>query len=177
VSEREVAELAETLFTGYASYLAALDVARHPASEVVVRAMAAEKQVLTAIRSKDGIPVFFETIRYLRQAQERDDFQLEYERAWLVGALLTLGDRLGDEDYFDHAPELELVFHLRNGVAHGNRFDVRGRELRWRAHLYGKFEITPELHGRTVLFDFMDPGDVFQVFAAVRQHLRGMQTR
>jgi hypothetical protein len=39
-----------------------------------------------------------------------------------MGALLTLGDALQVHRYFDHSPELELIYHLRNGVAHGNRF-------------------------------------------------------
>ena len=41
-----------------------------------------------------------------------------------MGAMLTLGDELSVHGYFDRAPILELVYHLRNGVAHGNRFNI-----------------------------------------------------
>jgi hypothetical protein len=44
----------------------------------------------------------------------------QFDRAFNAGALLTLGDALQAHAYFDHA--LELTYHLRNGVAHGNRF-------------------------------------------------------
>ena len=44
--------------------------------------------------------------------------------------MLAVGDALKRHKYFDHAPELELVYHLRNGIAHGNRFTftTHGRE-------------------------------------------------
>jgi hypothetical protein len=45
-------------------------------------------------------------------------------------AMLALGDELRTHHYFDHAPILELVYHMRNGMAYGNKFaiDERGRE-------------------------------------------------
>jgi hypothetical protein len=48
----------------------------------------------------------------------------ELARVWLVGALLTVGDALARHHYFDRAPELELLRHLRNGVADGNVFNI-----------------------------------------------------
>jgi hypothetical protein len=41
----------------------------------------------------------------------------DLDRVWLVGSLLAIGDALMRHCYFDHAPELELLRHLRNGVA------------------------------------------------------------
>jgi hypothetical protein len=102
---------------------------------------------------------------------------------FLAGALLTLGDALSSHRYFDHAPELELVRHLRNGVAHGNRFNIdqRGAQTlaRWPAHnrlAWVKsdtvtFEITPSLHGSEVLWQFMEPGDVVSLLQAVNVYL------
>jgi hypothetical protein len=60
----------------------------------------------------------------------------ELPRVWLAGSLLALGDRLERNDCFDHAPELELVYHLRNGIAHGNRFEIHNRKRleRYPAH-------------------------------------------
>jgi hypothetical protein len=40
----------------------------------------------------------------------------DLDRVWLVEALLALGDALKQHGYFDHAPELELLRHLRNGM-------------------------------------------------------------
>jgi hypothetical protein len=49
----------------------------------------------------------------------------DLDRLWLVGALLTIGDALKQHRYFDRAPELELLRHLRNGAAHGNTFRIK----------------------------------------------------
>ena len=48
--------------------------------------------------------------------------QTDFDKVWLVGALLTVGDALGAHQYFGHMPEAEIIRHLRNGVAHGNKF-------------------------------------------------------
>ena len=97
----------------------------------------------------------------------------------LTGSLLAVGDALKDNGYFDHAPELELVRHLRNGVAHGNHFDIRYPDelTKYPAHnrdgwfRHTVFEITPELDGKPVLFDFMEAGDVLDLLFSVASHL------
>ena len=48
----------------------------------------------------------------------------ELGRVWLVGALLRTGDALQRHHYFNRAPELELLRHLRNGVARRNVFKI-----------------------------------------------------
>ena len=73
--------------------------------------------------------------------------------------------------YFDRAPELELLRHLRNGVAQGNSFRIDNPKkltkfpahnlLAWaKSDSKAVFEITPSLHDQPVLFDFMGPGDI-----------------
>ena len=85
-----------------------------------------------------------------------------------------------ENGYFDHAPELELVYHLRNGIAHGNRFKftARGRKrlTKYPAHnrecyKHSIFEITPALDGQSVLCDFMEAGDVLDLLFYVASHL------
>ena len=104
----------------------------------------------------------------------------EMDRAWCVSSLVLLGDRLLAEGYYDRAPVLEMVRHLRNGIAHGNRFTIRKPdELRRQpAHTSGAscqsgltFEVTPELDGTPVLFDFMAVGDVLDLLVSVGTHL------
>src|SRR5262249_35231234 len=81
----------------------------------------------------------------------RDTIREEFPRIWLTGSLLAVGDALKENNYFDHAPVLELVYHLRNGVAHGNRFTFnnsgRKRLAEYPAHsreryTHSIFEIT-----------------------------------
>ncbi|MBO0695527.1 MAG: hypothetical protein J2P56_05435 [Verrucomicrobia bacterium] len=84
----------------------------------------------------------------------------EFPRIWLTGALLAIGDALKENKYFDHAPELELVYHLRNGIAHGNCFEFtdpgRKRLAKYPAHNRDCFGITLALEGRPALFDFIE---------------------
>ena len=105
----------------------------------------------------------------------------ELDRVWLVGALLAVGDALKQHDYFDHAPELELLRHLRNGVAHGNAFQIdlkllakfpAHNRLAWvRSDSKAEFEITPNLQNQPVLFDFMAPGDILDLLVSVGLYL------
>ena len=111
-----------------------------------------------------------------------------YDRLWIAGAILALGDALAAESYFDKCPDLELLRHLRNGVAHGNRFNLRNGEPRRPAHFTGPdqrlldgattpkghgrfFEITPACQGSVVLFDFMGPGDIVNLVMFVAWRL------
>ena len=103
------------------------------------------------------------------------------DRAWCVSSLVLLGDRLLAEGYYDRAPVLEMVRHLRNGIAHGNRFTLRNPDelKKWPAHTRGAachysepFEVTPDLDGTEVLFDFMGPGDILDLLISVASHLK-----
>ena len=100
-----------------------------------------------------------------------------------LNRFLAIGDALSETRYFDHAPELELIYHLRNGVAHGNRFHftdfgkkrladhpAHNRFTPFRTDTT-KFEITTALEGQPVLFDFMGPADVLDLLGAVGVYL------
>ena len=91
------------------------------------------------------------------------------------------------EDYFGHVPEFEMIYHLRNGVAHGNRFNItrKGRERLkdWPAHnsetaiksdVRTFYEITPALNGQNILFDYMSVADLLDVFWSVAHRLGRM---
>ena len=69
-------------------------------------------------------------LHYRAMADHREEFIADFERTWIAGALLGLGDELEGHHYFDNAPELELVYHLRNGIAHGNEFRLTPPGLR-----------------------------------------------
>ena len=119
----------------------------------------------------------------------RPDYREIHDRFWLSGALLTLGDELAKESYFDRKPDLEFIRHLRNGVGHGNRFNLQGAEPRRPAHFTGPdrrfmpdgtttppgqqhtFTITPALNQQEVLFGFIGPGDVCDLLQFVSWRL------
>ena len=179
----EVAQLAERLSLGYYSHVALLDVAAHPKAVNLVPAnLAGHVGPIGLVRRRDGTSHAFDFKIFMTKVTDpllADDFK----RVWPTGALIALGDALAAENYFDQAPILEMVYHLRNGVAHGNRFAITNldRLKKYPAHTHdadikgdGKvaFEITPALNGKEVLFDFMEPGDVLDVLMSVGMYLR-----
>jgi hypothetical protein len=117
------------------------------------------------------------TVSRRHESRRYDSIVDDLARVWLVGALLSIGDALKRYDYFDHAPELELLHHLRNGVAHGNTFRIDRKLLaKFPAHnrlawVKGdnktEFEITSDLQGKPVLFDFMGPGNVLDLLMSI----------
>jgi len=189
-----VGRLAQHLADGYYSFLTAHYVAVNPVSinalpPVKVEVTSENPWTVTGrdptgeIKRKDGTVHTINLRHYLDLLREDRSLQDRFLRNWAVGALLTLGDELNKFDYFDHAPILELVYHLRNGVAHGNRFNItttgKKRLANYAAHnkhaavksqLQTVYEITPNLTG-PVLFDFIGSADVIDVLQSVEVHL------
>ena len=169
MSEFEVGQLAQELFTGYFAYAGLTTLMRRPDAMDLVERMEAENTGPTvvpieSIVRKDGTAHWFSLSHALREILQRSEYQEAHDRLWLGGALLTVGDALARERYFDHGPDLEFVRHLRNGVGHGNRFHFEtGAPYRpaWFTSGGGQtFEITAALQDQPVLFDFVGPGDV-----------------
>jgi hypothetical protein len=181
----DVGQLAERMAQGYYMHTAAVMLATD------VRARAISPGILPGqivpvgyVRRKDGTQHVFAFGHFLGQARAMTD---DLARIWLVGSLLAVGDALWVHSYFDRAPELELVRHLRNGVAHGNAFRIGNpaslqrfpahNRLAWvRGDGQAEFEITADLHNRPVLFDFMGPGDVLDLLMSVGVYLTRMGT-
>jgi hypothetical protein len=100
-------------------------------------------------------------------------FNLDFLGSLFMTTLSWVGDELSKNGYFDKSPESELFRHLRNGISHGNTFNLLNGEPRRPARFKG-FEITPALHGQGVLFEFMSTGDLFDLFDHVKAHLRSL---
>ena len=68
-------------------------------------------------------------------------------------------------------PLFELLRHLRNAAAHGNRFRLDKGEPRHPAG-YRTFHVKSEDNGReNVLFDFIPTGDVLDLLQAIGAHI------
>jgi hypothetical protein len=181
----EIGRLAERLAQGYYAHVIAIEVARDPRSNALVGSAPAGQAVpVSYVTRKDGTWHVFDARHYLDEARTHPKLLSELPRTWLVGSLLTVGDALAERDYFDHAPILELLYHLRNGVAHGNNFHFSGSGLKRlnkcpahnraavvRSDKKTEFEISASLDKMPVLFDFMGPGDVLDVLLSVALHL------
>jgi hypothetical protein len=192
-----VGRMAQGLASGYYAFLVAHLVAVNPTSiNSLPPAKALGQDPTGEIKRKDGT---FHTLNlrfYLDLLREDQSRQRQFLRTWAVGALLTLGDELAKPEhgvlpkakggyfgYFDHAPILELVYHLRNGIAHGNRFNItpHGKErlAKHEAHnrhaavkspLGTVYEITSDSKG-PILFDFIGPADVIDLLQSIEVYL------
>jgi hypothetical protein len=184
LSALKVGELTQRLVAGYYAHAAAIEVAQDPRVKTLFSAIPPGQIVpVRFVTRKDGTKYPYHFHHSLDQAHTNADIADDLQRTWLVGSLLTIGDALSNKGYFDHAPELELVYHLRNGVAHGNLFHFDQKRLK-RLNKYPahnkltpfrtdttKFEIVAGLHRHPVLFNFMGPADVIDVLSAVGVYL------
>jgi hypothetical protein len=180
-----VSRLAHQLANGYYAFVVAHYVAVNPLSiNALPPAKEPGQNPTGQLPRKDGTFHTIDLRHYLDLLREDFDLQGHVLRAWATGALLTLGDALDKDkrNYFDRAPVLELVYHLRNGIAHGNRFTIKDsgkkRLANYPAH-NGQaavrspgavFEITSETTG-PVLFDFLGPADLIDLLQSVEIHL------
>jgi len=180
VSAEETGQLASMLRFGLYAHAAALEIGRHPAASIALRASGDGDSPIGSVTCRDGSSRPFDLKYVLELMSSEPALRDEMDRAWCVSSLILLGDRLAAENYYDRAPVLEMVRHLRNGIAHGNRFTLRNpNELSvWPAHMRHAacrssepFEITPDLDGSAVLFDFMGPGDVLDLLISVSTYL------
>jgi hypothetical protein len=178
----DVGTLAIDMADGYSTHSAALTVVTRLDAQALHRLAWHPDPVGTA-PTKDGSPICFNLYGFLSLAMRRSVIAAELPRVWLAGSLLAVGDALARNSYFDRAPQLELVRHLRNGIAHGNRFDIRdldklkefpahNRDVWPRRPGRGIFEIIPELDETRVLFDFMEAGDVIEALHDVGVYLK-----
>ncbi|MFJ2987569.1 hypothetical protein ACIPF8_06865 [Collimonas sp. NPDC087041] len=179
-----ISGMAQRLASGYYAFLVGHLVAVNPLPiNSLPPAKVPGENPIGEIKRKDGTYHTLDLRHYLDLLRCDNDLQGHFLRVWAMGALLILGDELSKHKYFDRAPILELVYHLRNGVAHGNRFNItdKGRERlsRYPAHnrnaaatspLGTVFEITPNLCG-AVLFDFMGAADVIDLLQSVEVYL------
>jgi hypothetical protein len=179
-----VGRMAQNLASGYYAFLVAHLVAVNPQSiNSLPPAKVLGHDPTGEIKRKDGT---FHTLNlrfYLDLLRADQSLQGDFLRAWAMGAILMLGDKLKSHHYFDKAPILELVYHLRNGMAHGNRFkiDDRGKKRLAKREAHNRhaavksplgtvYEIAPNLTG-PVLFDFMGAADVIDLLQSVEVHL------
>jgi hypothetical protein len=179
-----VAELAGRLASGYYAFLVSHLVAVNPKSiNSLSPSRALGEDPVGEIKRKDGTSHELNLRFYLDLMREDQQFQGYFLKSWATGALLMLGDELSSYQYFDHAPILEPVYHLRNGLAHGNRFNIddRGRKRleKYPAHNRDAavrspqgtvYEITPTLAG-PVLFDFIGAADMIDVLQSTQLYL------
>ncbi|AEF43129.1 hypothetical protein [Hoyosella subflava] len=113
---------------------------------------------------------FREVVEGARHDKER---QFAVVDSWLELAVIRVAAALGEHAYFDKAPVLVFLRHVRNGLAHGGQFtyqESRYWELNAR---FGNLEITKETTGGVFgSFGFLSRGDMLALLDEVASHLR-----
>lgn len=183
----DIGQMAQRLAVGYFTHVAAVQVATDPRAQALSPGASFGLRVSEGyVFRKDGTRHRFHFEHFLQLARSDPVMLNDLARIWLEGALLKIGDTLAlpENHYFDHAPELELVYHLRNGVAHGNVFTftdagkkrlanypAHNRLASIRSDTKAVFEIAPNLQSKPVLFDFMGPGDILDLLMSISTYL------
>ena len=117
----------------------------------------------STLRGRHGPDFPIAVPRMARQlAQLTDAERTGFLRPAMVDVVVMSWKMLENEAKADsnHSPTVQFLRHIRNGCAHGNRFDIRGKDPIKLAEWKG-VQITKALNGTPVLYTFLDAGDVF----------------
>jgi len=120
----DVGRLAGRMARGYYAHKAAIDIAKDPRADSLIPPATQPGHVIPVgdVHRKGGKGHVYDIRHYLGHARTDPDMAYDLDRIWLLGSLIVVGDALADLKYLNHAPVLELLYHLRNGAAHGNTF-------------------------------------------------------
>lgn len=174
------------LAQGCYAYEALVQLARDAHSATIVRDLNPGHPVpIGTISRKDGSQHTYDAAHYLTLSNNHPFIAPKIQQAWFAGALVTAGDALEKRHYFNHGPELELIYHLRNGIAHGNIFNMTANGLKRLAKYpaYVRvldrrgevFRISPSQNGQPVLFDFMAAADVIDLLTMAAERLKDLE--
>src|ERR1051326_754219 len=180
----EIGLLAHGRAQGHYVHSAALAVASHQNATTLSPLQKPDDSMpVGRVARKDGSVHVYDFNYYLGLARTDPLVARDLDRTWISGAYLVVGDALERHGYFDRAPELELIRHIRNGIAHGNRFEIRDPSRLARFPAHNRFahvrsgrplEIVPSLNGCEVLFSFAAPGDLLDLLISTEVYLKRM---
>jgi len=169
----------QPLYEGCYAFSAVLDVAR-TAHLDLPRDRPINMRDTRVVGRKRGDHHLFGFEHYLKAAFEADTIANPVQQSWFAMAIVTAGAELSPFNYFNRAPRLEVIYHLRNAIAHGGRFhfteDCRQRLSDYPANTFGsegmvQFEVTAALDGQELVFELLHPGDVIDVLIGATFYL------
>jgi hypothetical protein len=175
------------LAQGCYAYETIVQLARDPRSATVMPGLTpGHPMPVGTLKRKDGSQHTYVIDQYLKMSSDHAFIAPQIRQSWFAGALVTAGDLLMKHEYFDHGPELELIYHMRNGIAHGNRFNFTASGLRRLARypafnrvLDGRGEVfrvdATQLKGQPILFDFMAAADVVDLLILAAERLKDLE--
>src|ERR1700722_12748915 len=183
----EIGRMAGRMAQGYYAHKAAIEVAKDPRADGFIPAELRVGQAVPVgdVMRKDGSGHVYDFRYYLAYARTNSEMARDLDRVWIVGSLVAVGGALEKRDYLTRAPLFELLRHLRNGVAHGNAFNIENPDKlkKFPAHnrqarvKTTEFEITSDLDGQPVLFDYMRAGDALDLLMSIEAYLTRIRER
>ncbi len=178
--------MAQRMASQYFSHVAAMYVARDKRASMFAPSIEPGQLVpILRVPRRDGNNMVMWFNHYLEENNKPETAE-DFDRVWLTGALLAVGDALGDNEYFNHEPEAEMIRHLRNGIAHGNRFrfdkgviDKSTGELKYPANIFRyadlqkmpRHEIDTNLQNTEVLWNWGGPDAIIDCLTVLGVHL------
>jgi hypothetical protein len=182
----DVATLTQRMVSQYFSHHASMYVARDPRAQTLgPQIEPGQAGPVLKILRRDGNAMIVSFDYYLAEGLRPKTLE-DFDRVWLMGALLMVGDALGANGYFGHIPEAEIIRHLRNGIGHGNRFKFRSEvidkvtgKLKHPANIFRYaarqgmpvHEVDTNLAGTEVLFVWGGPDAVIDCLTVLGVHL------
>jgi hypothetical protein len=182
----QVATLAQRMTSQYFSHVAAMYIARDKRASMFAPSIKPGQLVpILRLPRRDGNNMVMPFNHYLEESKKPEVVE-DFDKVWLTGALLAVGDALGANDFFNHEPEAEMIRHLRNGIAHGNHFDFRPRvinkstgKLKYPANIFRysvrqnmpRHEIDTNLQGTEVLWNWGGPDAIIDCLTVLGIHL------
>jgi hypothetical protein len=173
-AERETIAAIVRFKQTYVSNQLGLAVVAHPKRQEVLEGSLGINRgstVKLGRRHGDGYYEGLDVWESIDAIQGDTEFNRDYVTTVFAVGILGIGVKCKKGKYFDQTPELEFLRHVRNGFAHGNRFDIRKPEPR-RPARFKEFEIIRALNGQEVLWEYLWPGNIFDLLDHVEAHLR-----
>jgi len=171
---KEIADMLERLQATYAAISTTLILLNNDDILNLLQSKGYDPGSTIRLGRRDG--TYYEGIRLwdsIHTVRGSAGFNLDFLGSQFMTILSWVGDELSKNQYFDKTSELEFFRHLRNGISHGNTFNLVNGEPRRKAK-FKTFEIVPKLHGSAVLFEFISTGDLFDLFDHIKTHLRAL---
>lgn len=174
---KNVTDLIDRLLLCYSANALILNLLIYEGTEPLLMAIdVQEGSELRVLRSDGSYYAGIDLWQVIKQTKRNPAFGLDFLSLQLMTIISAVGTVFAEHDYFDQTPELEFLRHLHQGVLHGNSFYLADGEPK-RLAKFGDFEITADLHGQTIFFEFLMPGDIFDLFDNLKNHLQEMTAK